>query len=274
MTKILVNPINLKHIEYLNNKDIAGYIIGLKNYSIFQNLKLDIDTIKKLNTKKEIYISINKPIHNNELDDIKNKLKELSKINIKGILYEDIAIFNINKNLNLNLNLIWNTMHLPTNSVTCNYWNKLGVKGAVLSTELMYTDFIKIKKETNMIIMVYLYGHIPIFVSTRSLISNYMKYVNKEYKDKTYYLYEKERNKYYPIYEEYKNTFITEDIINGINVLKDLNDNNIDYVILNSLLIEENKFNEIVDEYIKNDNKVDKNTYTGFLYKESIFKVK
>ena len=165
-------------------------------------------------------------------------------------------------------------MHLPTNSVTCNYWNKLGVKGAVLSTELMYTDFIKIKKETNMIIMVYLYGHIPIFVSARSLISNYMKYVNKEYKDKTYYLYEKERNKYYPIYEEYKNTFITEDIINGINVLKDLNDNNIDYVILNSLLIEENKFNEIVDEYIKNDNKADKNTYTGFLYKESIFKVK
>ena len=67
MTKILVNPINLKHIEYLNNKDIAGYIIGLKNYSIFQNLKLDIDTIKKLNTKKEIYISINKPIHNNEI---------------------------------------------------------------------------------------------------------------------------------------------------------------------------------------------------------------
>ena len=28
--------------------------------------------------------------------------------------------------------------------------------------------------------------------------------------------YEKERNKYYPIYEEYKNTFITEDIINEI----------------------------------------------------------
>ena len=80
MTKILVNPINLKHIEYLNNKDIAGYIIGLKNYSIFQNLKLDIDTIKKLNTKKEIYISINKPIHNNELDDIKNKLKEFEAL--------------------------------------------------------------------------------------------------------------------------------------------------------------------------------------------------
>ena len=31
---------------------------------------------------------------------------------------------------------------------------------------------------------------------------------------------------------------------------------------------------EIIKEYIKNDNKVDKNTYTGFLYKESIFKVK
>lgn len=273
LMKILVNPIDIEHIKYLNKKDIGGYIIGLKNYSIFQNLKLNIEEIKNIDTDKEIYISINKPIHNNEIDDIKNILKELSKMKINGILYEDIAIYNINKNTNLNLNLILATMHIPTNSVTCNYWKDKGVKGALLSTELMYTDFIKIKKDTNMIIMVYLYGYVPIFESKRELITSYMKHINKDKTDNIYYMYEKERRKYYPIYEEENNTFITEDILNGISVLNELEKNNIDYIILNSLMHNKENFNKIVDEYI-NRKILKKDVFTGFLYKESIFKVK
>lgn len=273
LMKILVNPIDIDHIKYLNKKDIGGYIIGLKNYSIFQNLKLSIEEIKNIDTDKEIYISINKPIHNNEIDDIKNILKELSKMKINGILYEDIAIYNINKNMNLNLNLILATMHIPTNSVTCNYWKDKGVKGALLSTELMYTDFIKIKKDTNMIIMVYLYGYVPIFESKRELITSYMKHINKDKTDNIYYMYEKERCKYYPIYEEENNTFITEDILNGISVLNELEKNNIDYIILNSLMHNKENFNKIVDEYI-NRKILKKDVFTGFLYKESIFKVK
>ena len=273
LMKILVNPIDIEHIKYLNKKDIGGYIIGLKNYSIFQNLKLSIEEIKNIDTDKEIYISINKPIHNNEIDDIKNILKELSKMKINGILYEDIAIYNINKNMNLNLNLILATMHIPTNSVTCNYWKDKGVKGALLSTELMYTDFIKIKKDTNMIIMVYLYGYVPIFESKRELITSYMKHINKDKTDNIYYMYEKERCKYYPIYEEENNTFITEDILNGISVLNELEKNNIDYIILNSLMHNKENFNKIVDEYI-NRKILKKDVFTGFLYKESIFKVK
>ena len=86
-------------------------------------------------------------------------------------------------------------------------------------------------------------------------------------------MYEKERRKYYPIYEEENNTFITEDILNGISVLNELEKNNIDYIILNSLMHNKEKFNKIVDEYI-NRKILKKDVFTGFLYKESIFKVK
>ena len=53
--------------------------------------------------------------------------------------------------------------------------------------------------------------------------------------------------------------------------------NDIDYIILNSLMHKENDFNIVVDEYIealngKYFNK--KDVFTGFLFKESIFKVK
>lgn len=275
--KILIEPLDLKHIEYLEKKDIGGYIVGLEKYSIFQNLKLNIEEIKNIKTNKELYISINKPIHNNELEDIKNILIELSKLNITGVLFEDISIFKITKDLNLNLNLIWASNHLPTNSYTVNYWSKKGCKGALLSTELMLEDFIKIKKETSTNIFVYLYGYIPIFESSRTLITNYLKHINKDKNSDKYYIHEKISNKYYPIYEEYDNTFITEDILNGINVVNTLKENNIDYIVLNSLMHEEEKFNNILDEYIEalNGKIFDKkDVFTGFLFKESIFKVK
>ena len=40
-----------------------------QKYTIFQNLKLNKKKKKNIDTDKEIYISINKPIHNNEIDD-------------------------------------------------------------------------------------------------------------------------------------------------------------------------------------------------------------
>ena len=275
--KILVEPISLEHLYSLDKKDIGGFIVGINKYSIFQNLKLSIGEIKKIKTNKELYVSINKPIHNSELDEIKSILIELSKTNITGVLFEDISIYKLNKDLNLKLNLIWASNHLPTNSYSCNYWNKKGCSGALLSTELMVTDFIDIKKDTNMNIFVYLYGYIPIFESSRTLITNYLKHINKKSNSNKYYMHEKISNKYYPIYEEYNNTFITEDILNGINVVNTLKDNNIDYIILNSLMHEEKDFNKVVDEYIDvlNGKKIDKkDVFTGFLFKESIFKVK
>ena len=273
--KILVEPLSLNHLYELDKKDIGGFIVGIEGFSIFQSLKLDVDDIKNINTNKELYVFINKPIHNNELDSIKNILISLSKMNISGVLFEDISIYKINKDLNLNLNLIWASNHLPTNTYSCNYWNKKGCSGALLSTELMVSDFIDIKKNTNMNIFVYLYGYIPIFESSRTLITNYLKHINKECNSNKYFMYEKERDRYYPIYEEYGNTFITEDILNGINVVNKLKD--IDYIILNSLMHEEDTFNKVVDEYIEAlDGKIfnKKDVFTGFLFKESIFKVK
>ena len=273
--KILVEPLNLHHLYELDKKNIGGFIVGIEGFSIFQSLKLDIDDIKNINTNKELYVFINKPIHNDELDSIKNILISLSKMNISGILFEDICIYKLNKDLNLNLNLIWASNHLPTNSYSCNYWNKKGCSGALLSTELMVSDFISIKKSTNMNIFVYLYGYIPIFESSRALITNYLKHINKECNSNKYYMYEKISNRYYPIYEEYGNTFITEDVLNGINVVNELKD--IDYIILNSLMHKEEDFNKVVDEYIEalNGKIFDKkDVFTGFLFKESIFKVK
>jgi collagenase-like PrtC family protease len=121
------------------------------------------------------------------------------------------------------------------------------------------------------------------FESSRELLSNFFKYINKEKKNKLYYVYEEERNKYYPIYEQNKETYILDDIINGIRELKDIKENNIDYIILNGLLHKSKHFMFIVRCYIealKDNNKINElyeklnNKNTGFLYKETIYRVK
>ena len=43
--KILVEPLSLSHLKELEKKDIGGFIVGIDKYSIFQNLKLNIEEL-------------------------------------------------------------------------------------------------------------------------------------------------------------------------------------------------------------------------------------
>ncbi len=114
------------------------------------------------------------------------------------------------------------------------------------------------------------------FESSRELLTNYFLHINKIKQDDLYYLYEKERDKYYPIYEKNDNTYILEDIIDGIEEIEVLKKNGIDYIILNGLLHDSNNFLKIVNSYIEalNGNITRESNSKGFLYKETIYKVK
>lgn len=266
--------------KLIHNENVDGFIVGLQNYSVFFGCELSIKEIKDItDSGKKIFVAVNKVIYNSDIDDLKKKLTLLSKMDIEGILFEDLSVLNINNTLKLNLKLVWNQMHLATNYLTTNYYYKKGVKTTFLSPELRLEDYINIKSNTDSKIMVYLYGRMPMFYSSRTLITNYFKYINMNKIDDLYYLYEQERNKYYPIYEHNNETFILDDIINGIKEVRVLKENYIDYIVINGLLHDEETFDFIVDSYIKALN--GENTYslfgtvnTGFLYKETIYKVK
>ena len=280
MTNLLVAPINLNNYKELLDKEIDGFIFGIKNLSVFLNFDITIKELEEIleNNNKKIYIAINKLMYNEDLVYLKETLIKLNKMNISGIIFEDLAVFNIVKENKLDINLIYNQIHLGTNSDSCNYWKDKGINGVILSTELMLKDYIDIKKNTNMNIMVNIYGYIPIFYSSRELITNYFKFIDKKKEEDIYNIYNTTTNKKYIIYEKNSASFIYNEILNGINEVKELITNNIDYLILNGLMHNESDFNLIVDKYIKAINKEDIDQLeihnTGFLYKETIYKVK
>jgi putative protease len=294
MSKFLAIPTNKQDIVKLINI-VDGFILGIKDFSLFNNFQVTIDELKELITiikgeNKDIFISLNKIIYNEDIPSLKEYLLVLDKLDIDGILFEDIAIPNLKKELNLKVELVWNQMHIPTSYYTCNYWYEHGIKYGFLAGEITLDEIIEIKNNTSMKLMTYIYGYLPMFESSRSLLTNYFNYIKDEKKDNLYHIYDKERNLSYPVYEDKNGTYILSSyIFNGLEEVSKLND--IDYLVINGLCLDSESYintcklcieaskNVNNKELLKElSNKVSKNsndhTDKGFLYKETIYRVK
>jgi putative protease len=295
MSKILVMPSNLNDIEELLSLEIDGFIFGIKDFSAFvssgsiEDIKAIVSKIKE--AKKEIFISLNKIIYNEDIPLLKEYLLDIEKMKINGILYEDLSIINLKEELNLKTDLVWNQTHLPTNYYTCNYWyEKHKIKYGYLSSEITLDEIINIKKNTNMKLMVNVYGYLPMSYSSRMLITNYLNYIEKSLTSDYYYIKEPVRNVSYPIYEDSNGTYILSgSVLNALEEMSVLIKEKLNYLVLNGIMFPKNDFKEICKTFIegkekdsnelkelskKVDNITKNPTDKGFLYKETIYKVK
>ena len=268
MSKIaaIINTIN----EAKNIKNyIDAYILPIKNLSInYQNtfdLK-EIEQIKKLN--KEIFVILNKNIHNSELSNLENTLKEIDKLNINGIFFYDIAVLNLKQKLNLKTPLVWNQEHLTTNYGTINYYYQKGVRYVALSAELTKREIDEIKDHTKAKLFVNVFGYIPMFTSRRNLVKNYLETFNIKTNNTIKEI--KKEGKTYKINDTNIGTTVYSNyILNAVEI----DFSNIDYLIFSSNLIDETKFIQVLKNYKeKKENQLPKET--GFLYQETIYKVK
>ena len=267
MSKVAAIINNIDEAKNIQNY-IDAYLVPLKDLSInyiHTFILEEIIEIKKLN--KEIFVIINKNIHNNELNNLEKTLKEIEKLNINGIIFYDIALVNLKQKLNLKTPLVWNQEHLTTNYGTVNYWYNKGIEYAYLSSELTKREIDEIKNNTKAKLFVNIFGYIPMFTSRRHLVKNYLETFNLDSKQNNTI---KKEGKTYPINDTNLGTTVYSDyILNAVN----LDFSNIDYLVFNSNLIDNKDFEEVLKDFKENkENKFLKET--GFLYKETIYKVK
>lgn len=272
-------------IKSKKKKEAFCLLFGLKNLSTYDNI-ITLEELKEMDTSK-IFIAIDKNIFNDDLKDLKEALQELNKLNIKGIFFYDLAVLNLCKKLNINIPLIWNQNFLVTNYKTCNYYEKEGVQGAVLSSEITIDEILEIKNHTKLDLFVNLFGYQTMAISKRHLISSYFDYLNEENEEKINYIIEN-NDKYQVVEDSYGTKFLTKDILNGIRYIKKLKDKGIKYIILNDEGIEKETFLKICDYFKQAINTNDENeimkierdinslvkTSLGFLDKKTIYKVK
>ena len=282
--KLLIMPKSIDQIESLI-EDIDGVIVGIKDLSINQPAYFTLDEIKKINeiiknNGKEIFVSLNKNMFNKDLEILEYTLLQLDNLKLNGILYYDIAIVNFKKNLKLVTPLVWNQEHLTTNYLTSNFWYEYGAKYIMLSSEITIDEINEIALNTNAKTMVPIFGYLPMFVSRRHLVKNYLD--TFKIKDDSNINYIEKEDKIYAIIDSNDGTIAySNKCLNGINETLKLN---VDYIVLNSFNINNATFKRVVSMYnIVNESNVQEfkeekdkmlDTDTGFLYKETVYEVK
>ena len=263
-------PNNKNIISKIKDNKNIGLILGIENLSVNTSCFFNIEEIESLSNDIDIYVLLNKTMTNSDLEDITNILLKLNNIAIKGILFYDMAVLNISKKLGIKHDLIIFQDHLNASYKSNLFYKKRNINTTFITSDITYEEIKEIKEKTNMNIMMYVYGYLPIFYSKRYLVTNYLKYINKDNNKNTYYI--KERDLSYPIKEEYDGTTIyTSEPINLINRIHEIKD--IDYFVINGFNIEDNTLINTIDSFLK-ANTDNLNHYEGFYNTKTIFKVK
>lgn len=270
-----------------NYKGAKTLLFGLKDLSTYEN-EISFEELNKYKDK-EIYLALDKNMFNEDLPKLEESLKEIDRLNIKGILFYDLAVLHISKRLNLKTPLIWNQNFLVTNYKTCNFYENQNVKGAVISGEITIEEIEQLAKHTKMDLYINVFGHQLMAISKRKLITNYFNHTKETDQEKVHKMIEKENS--YPIIENKTCTKIyTKEVLNAVKYLNRLKQAGIKYIILNDILLDEESFNKVAKIYEEalNKNETDQelleveekikniinNTSTLFLDKKTIYKVK
>lgn len=269
MSKIIVIPSSLDHMYELTSYNIDGFIVPIKNLSVNQSFEVDykdlelvIDKIKN----KEVILLINKMMHSSDIELLRKVLKKTSTLKVDKIMYYDNSVYMLSQELKLNIPLVIYQDHLNLSILSNKFYNDMGINYAYISSDITKEEIRDIKLNTKSKLFITAYGYVPIFYSRRYLLSNYFEYIDKSYKKDVFYL-----DNEYPIKESDFGTIIySNKIINLINELNKLDF--IDYIVMDSFNIDRQEFNEMVNKFINKDKVED--TYTGFLDKKTIYKVK
>lgn len=262
---------------------IAGFSTNFSGYVTLAELEEIISS--GLVDGKELFVSLNKNMHDADLEPLKTLLSSLNKLPIAGIFYYDVALVQLKQRGLCKHNLIWHQEHMTTNYDTCRFWQNHGVLGACLSSEITLAEIEAIRNQVTMPLIVLVFGYIPMFVSKRHLVTNYQKTFSFPV-DKTRYTLKKEGQTYPIVNDQLGTQVYSAHILNGLSEKLVLEQAGIDYGLCNFAFLPSETWGPILDKFREVnqanvttlESEVDllceHNTDKGFFYKETIFRVK
>lgn len=277
-------------VEFNKKEEINNYcdgvILALKDYAVMGKYYYTLEEIEEIiakNKDKEIFVSLNKNFFNEDIEGLKEVLKKLEKMNIKGIFFYDLAILQLKKELNLKIPLVWNQTFMVNNYMTCNYYYEKGVKYALLSKEITLDEIKEIIKNSTLECMVEVLSYPSVAFSKRKLLTNYYKDLGKDKNEELLIEDRASKNKLLVKEEKDGTAFYKDSLTNGTGIIKELYDVGCSYIIMRNdmerdfeLLLKDtyNYLNNkcLDDNYILKYKKLGEDT--NFFFNKTIYKVK
>lgn len=290
--KLAVTPLGITGIKDLSACGADIFFIGNSSFGnrlvhSFSTLEITEanNLIKSLN--KEIYIVMNLIVHNENLKSLKEFLDFIKELDVDGIIFGDLAVYQLAKKIDIENKLIYSPETLNTNFYDPIFWSKQGIKGLTISKEITLEDIKQISKDKKLEISLIGHGHLNMFHSRRPLIENFFKYTNKEYdeyiENRNLRVVEEIRNESYPIFQDNHGTHIFRDksleSYQEVNILSEY----LDIFIIDGIF-KDNKYliktlkhyKELLDGNSDMDAKSISKLYegnhdSGFLYKKTVY---
>lgn len=283
---VIVKP-SYNNIDSYVEKNINCFLLPIKDFSVESVNFFSIDEIKSIKNKYpnlSLFVSINKNISNDDIEDVKNILLELDKLQITCVFYYDICLVKLKSDMNLSFDLVWDQSHMVTNYKTCDYYYNNGVKYALLSKEITLEEILEIIEKTAITPIVEVLSHPSVAFSKRHLVRNYYSDLGKDTKDEIVIKEKVSGNSYYVVDGDNGTNFLKKDIVQACSFLDKLMDGGLKYCLLREDFIEHDTFLKIIDiinnsidysfeEFVDDIEELVGKDY-GFLFKKTIYRVK
>ena len=194
--------------------------------------KFSLKEIEELQNEypNQIYLLINKMIHEDDLEKLTKFLKSIKLLNISGIVIADLTVYVLAKKLDLEHLIIYQPGTMNTDTYSEKYFSDRKIKGITISREITLEEIKEFGKNSIELSLIG-HGYLDMFYSKRKLVTNYLihKQITGIDLKNNYNLRLNEEireNEYYPIFEDDFGTYIfrSKKLIsfNEMNIFKEL----------------------------------------------------
>ena len=249
--KILIRINKLEDINDLKKLGISNFLFPLDEFSIgYNSFKID----ELLNIDGNVYLLLNRVLDNNGIDDFKKNIDKISFV--KGIIYEDLGIYQILKDKEIPL--IWNQNHFAVNTSSINYWLEK-VSSVVISNELEKDELNNILDRVNKPIILPILGLNMAMYSRRYLISFYNEFKGLKQIKKAI-LKTNDDNEFIAMENNYGTVLFYKKYYNLIKEIDKFNDKKILFYYIDPNMLSINDIKDILNgKVIDEDNRFYKN---------------
>lgn len=290
--KLAVTPHSVQDVTSLLDAGADIMIAGKGQYGnrlvqSFSEAELtEIATLVHTN-HKELYVPVNIIVHHDDLAAIDTYLAFLSTIDVDGIIFGDLAVYQLAAQYHLTNKLIYNPETLNTNSFDPIFWGKQGIKGLTIAKEITLEDIALIGETSPIELSMIGHGHLNMFQSRRPLIENFLKYNKEDYEpyinNRKLRLVEEIRSESYPVFQDEHGTHIFREATMESFAEWQTLSNAIDVFIIDGILHTSDYLLEVVQHYVSLRNQPTeqrihqlKQQYneghdSGFLYKKTVY---
>lgn len=260
MVRIIASLYELSDIEKLSNAGADAVVVGSCFYSVRSSSFLSMEQIKEAKVlcrkhQMELYVLVNRICMEDELALVKKHLEALKEIDVDGIYFSDMGVFQIACELNMASKMMYNPDTILTNANDIQAYLDLGMKMCTLSKEITLEDMVSIGNKVKGNVEAIIHGRLHMMHSKRNLLSNYMTFLKKDKNLKNnmhLYLMEETRDEHMPIIEDEHGTHVfTGFTLCSFEEIEDLLNAHIMNLRVESLFMDIDEICKIIKDYRK-----------------------